>query len=349
VRGGLAAVLLACAVLFGAAPAGAGVPSAFFGVSPQEPPRAVDLGLMQGTVGTLRIPVFWSECEPAPGEYDFEALDDEIAAVAAHGIRFQPVVYGTPAWLAPDQALPPLGHGGAAWASFLRALVERYGHGGEFWSGRERRQPIRIWQIWNEPNFTSFWRPRPDPVGYARLLRLSSRTIRAADPRARIALAGVAPVGRGLPTWVFLRRLFEVSGVRNDFDFVALHPYAASLPRLEEQVRRVRAVMRDAGLGTYPLLLTEVGVASHGAFPSVFVKGLMGQASFLQAAYARLLEMRRRWRIAGVDWFTWKDWPRSDFLCSFCEGAGLVDVAGWPKPAWWAFRRLAQKSRAAVR
>jgi hypothetical protein len=337
----VATVLLACsATATAAATANEPPRQQFFGVVPQAPLKTKDLALMTGVVGTLRIPIYWSESEPSPGEYDFAALDAQIGAATAHGIRVQPFVYGTPAWIAADPALPPLSsRANVAWVTFLHVLVKRYGSGGEFWAGRTKREPITLWQIWNEPNFVLFWRPWPNPQAYARLLRHSAGAIRGADPHARIVLAGVAPVNGGIKTWVFLRRLLRVAGVRRDFDIAAVHPYSVSLPELEFQLRKVRGAMAEARLGSRPLLVTEMGVASQGHYPSAFVKGPTGQAEFLRGAYARLLEMRRRWRIAGVDWFTWRDVSRPDPHCAFCEGAGLLDVSGRPKPAWWAFRQ----------
>jgi hypothetical protein len=337
----VAAVLLVGCVTATPASAEHTVPPGFFGVVPQALPTAKDLALMNGVVGTLRVPIYWSECEPAPGEYDFAALDAQIGAAVAHDIRVQPFVYGTPAWLGSDQARPPLGpRARVAWAAFLRALVKRYGTGGSFWPGRAQKEPIRLWQIWNEPNFVLFWHPWPNPVAYARLLHVSAQAVQNADPEARIVLAGVAPVTAGVRTWVFLRKLFRVAGVRHDFDIAAVHPYSTTLPGLEYQLRKVRGTMAQAGLGSRPLLVTELGVASRGEYPSAFVKGLDGQAEFLRAAYVRLLKLRRRWRIAGVDWFTWQDVSQPDPHCAFCEGAGLLDASGRPKPAWWAFRQV---------
>jgi hypothetical protein len=328
-----------------AAAASAGPGAGFFGVVPQASLSAAELSRMEGVVGTLRIPIYWFQCEPAPGEYDFAALDAQVGAAAEHGIRVQPFVYGTPTWLNRGGAHPPLGpRASAAWAKFLRVLVDRYGSGGEFWRARARRAPIRLWQVWNEPNFVVFWKPKPDPAAYARLLRVSARAIRSADRRARVVLAGVAPVSAGIKTWVFLRRLFRRPGVRRDFDLAALHPYSTSLFELDYQVRKVRQAMAEAGLGRLPLLVSEIGVASWGDYPSVFVAGPGGQADFLATAYARLLEMRRRWRIAGVDWFTWRDQRQIDRFCSFCQGAGLIGLDGKPKPAWWAYRRAVKEA-----
>ena len=316
-------------------------PPGFFGVVPQEPPSEADLARMSGTVETLRLPIFWSECEPAEGEYDFANVDREVGEAAARGIRVLPFVYGSPGWVEPNFARPPLASPALGnWKVFLRVLVARYGPKGSFWVGRAHRTPIRRWQIWNEPNFKLYWAPRIEPVGYARLLRASATTIRGADPGAKIVLAGIAPVGDGMKTWVFMRRLLRVPGVRRDFGFAALHPYSATIPQLDLQVERVRAAMVAGGAGRKPLLVTEFGVASGGVYPSGFVVGERGQATFLRRAFTRLLAMRHLWRIAGAYWFTWRDGPKPDPHCGFCQGAGLFRLDGTAKPGWAAYRHL---------
>jgi len=316
----------------------------FFGVVPQAPLTPRDFARMRGVVKTIRMSIYWPECEPAPGEYNFRAVDRQVSAAAAAGIRVQPFVNGTPSWLAAEPARPPLGaRASRAWSRFLRAVVRRYGSRGEFWTSQKSRMPMRQWQVWNEPNFALFWRPWPSPAAYARLLRISARAIRAADPRAKIVLGGVAPVRGGIGIGVFLRRLFRLPGVRHSFDIAAVHPYASSVPGVEYRLREARRAMVEASLGSRPLLVTEIGVASLGDYPSAFVEGPDGQAAFLKGAYTRLIEMRRRWRIAGIDWFTWQDALQSDPQCAFCQGAGLVSLSGRFKPAWWAFREVVRR------
>ncbi len=335
-------VLVVCgAALATGGKAAKAVPPGFFGVVPQAPLSADDLDRMQGAVGTLRVPIYWSECEPEPGVYDFTATDALVGAAAQRGIRVLPFIYGTPRWLSPVQSRPPLAAAASsAWARFLRVLVGRYGMHGSFWDARSGpRRPIRIWQIWNEPNFLLFWRPHPSPRGYARLLAVSARAIRSRDRDARVLAAGLAPVGAGLTPWNFLYDLYQVPGAKRSFDIVAIHPYASTMKRMSAQIKVARAVMRNAGDADKPLIISEVGVASGGAQPSSFVLGPTGQADFLSNAFALLLEQRRRWHIAGVDWFTWQDAVEPNSYCSFCQGAGLLDVEGRPKPSWTAFRR----------
>ena len=350
------AVLTAAVALTGSGATGAGasprphpapVPPGFFGVVPQAPLSTSELERMQGTVGTLRLPIYWFEVEAERGVYDFAKTDRAIGDATRLGLEVLPFVYGTPVWLSRDHARFPLGSkaGRAAWPRFVRALVNRYGPGGEFWRSRERRRPVRRWQIWNEPNFRLFWRPRPAPRQYAALLASATAAIRAIDPRAQIVLAGVAPVGGGLLPWVYLRRLYRLPGVKRDFDAVALHPYGARIGVVAGQISLARQVMDEAGDSRTPILVTELGVASRGAIRSAFVKGLRGQAEFLQRSFALLLDRRRDWGIAGVYWFTWRDWPVPDPHCGFCEGAGLVDLEGRAKPAWAAYRAVVRAHR----
>jgi hypothetical protein len=144
--------------------------------------------------------------------------------------------------------------------------------------------------------------------------------------------------------------MYRVPGAKQSFDLMAVHPYSTSLGALEYELRAMRRTMARAGDGSKPLLVTELGVASAGPFPNPFDKGRRGQARFLEGAYRLMLENRRRWRLAGAYWFTWKDTTGSDPYCVFCEFAGLNDASGAPKPAWWALKRTVRRAgRAGVR
>lgn len=332
-------LLAAALLLVGVSPAAAARPG-FFGVVHQTPPSAADLNRMRGTVGVLRIPFYWSQLQPERGRYELAALDRIVAAAAERGLRVLPFVYGSPRWLRRDPAMPSLGATGrAAWAAFLARLVHRYGPRGTLWSVTSRDRPIRVWQIWNEPNFRLFWRPHPSPAGYARLLRVSAGAIRRADPGARIVSAGVAPVEAGMLPATFLRRLYRVPGVRGSFDLVGLHPYSSTVAGVVAQVRQARLAMARGGDARKPLRITELGVASGGPYPNAFDRGPRGQARYLRHAYRLLFRRRARWRIAGVDWFAWADLSAHDRHCVFCQYAGLFDVRGRAKPAWRAYRR----------
>jgi hypothetical protein len=338
--GGVLACLLVAA---SAGLAAARLPAGFAGVVPQGPLAESDLERIGGLGLGVRLVVRWAEVEPRPGGYEFAGLDAQIGAAAARGVRVLPEVDASPAWLKPHPFQPPLGRRGLAeWREFLGALVGRYGRGGEFWRGRpaSASAPVRRWQIWNEPNFAVFWQPRPAPNAYAKLLHASAAAIRAADPRAEVVAAALAPIEREPPPWDFLRRLYRVPGFRADADLIALHPYSGTVAALAYGIERTRAVMAAAGDRRKPLLITEFGVASDGPYPHAMNRGPSGQARYLERGFVRLARERERWRIAGAYWFTWRDGTVEDSACVFCRDAGLFNAAGKPKPAWFALRRV---------
>ena len=47
-----------------------------------------------------------------------------------------------------------------------------------------------MWQIWNEPNISAYWR-QPFAKGYVPLLRITRQAIKQADPRAKIVLGAL--------------------------------------------------------------------------------------------------------------------------------------------------------------
>lgn len=340
-----------------AAPSAQAVPRSFFGIAPQTTLTDTDVEYMRaGRIGTIRVPVAWGSVQSTPqGAYEWAGLDQVVGLAAQARLRVLPFLYGTPRWLARHPTALPIGNARqrSAWVAFLKAAVERYGPGGEFWTARSpgagvqyepvirRPTPIRTWQIWNEANFFYFAFP-VSPPQYARLLKLSHRAIGSADPRAEIVLSGLfgeptATGSRGMPAAEFLDRLYEVPGIKASFDGVALHPYAvdaADLIEMTEAMRTVALENRDSKAGLY---LTEVGWGSQNNFNQVaFEQGIQGQVSQLRDSYRYLIPNRHRLNLKQVYWFSWQDVGGA---CNFCDSVGLFRRGARlkPKPAWHAF------------
>lgn len=318
----------------------------FLGVVPQAPVGAGEWARLGRAGLGIRMVFDWGALEPRPGEYEFGALDETLTAAATQGVRVLPVVGGAPPWVGGGTArwMPPLGKAKLrAWRKFLRRLVGRYGPGGRFWRGASRAEPIRRWQVWNEPNYPLFWSGPPSPEAYVRLLRASAAAIRGVDPRAKIVAAGLAPISGEPPPWEFLRQMYRVPGAKRAFDVVALHPYTNTAARVETEVELTRAVMTAAGDRRTPLLISEIGLASSRG-PSPYDRGRRGQARFLSRALGRLAAGRRRWHIGGVYWYSLRDGGHDPY-CVFCQRSGLLRADGRPKPSWFALRRLAARLR----
>jgi hypothetical protein len=333
------------------------LPRGFFGVAPQTPLTDEDVSYMRaGGIETLRMPIAWSAVQPKRnGPYDWSSIDPTVETATRGGLEVLPFLAGTPSWLGKLTTLPV--HNArqrAAWAAFVKAAVERYGPGGEFW--REHRteginyeppiavpKPVRTWQIWNEANFFYFAYPVSVP-DYAKLLRISNRAIKSVRPGAKILLTGLfgepnATGKKGMPAADFLERLYRVPGIKSQFDAVALHPYAIDTEELERMVEAVHEVTRE-NHDRPGLFITEMGWGSQNNFEEVaFEQGIRGQVRELRGAYGYLIENQRRLNLKQVYWFSWKD---TALLCNFCDSVGFFREGPRfkPKPSWHAFVKI---------
>jgi polysaccharide biosynthesis protein PslG len=341
----------------------AGRPSAFFGISPQTALHRDDLSLMRRTgIGSLRFPIYWSLSEPARGLFDWRATDAFLISTSGYGFERLPVIWGSPSWATGTRRAGHCGFSAArcealqmpvhtlaqrrAWASFLRALVGRYGPNGAFWELHTElpKEPIRTWQIWNEENDHRF--AEASVGAYAGLLRGSAPAIRSVDPDARILLGGLYATPRvepALDATTFLSRLYGYAGIKALFDGVALHPYAYNPRLMAAAIGSVRAVMRRHGDGAGELFVTEFGWGSQtrAAGGDRFERGPAVQAEYLKRAWAILLANRRRWHLRSAFWFTWQDIPAATTRCDFCDSNGLLRLDGLPKRALSRFAQVA--------
>lgn len=346
-----------CAI---SAPAAQALPSGFWGVVPQSGLSAEQFQrLGRGGVESVRIPIGWASVQPTEGsEFDWRGFDNQIEEAAKAGIKVLPFLSGAPEWAVPGRFvsgthrtlkapanLPVSGAARTGWVSFLTAAVARYGPTGSFWSEHPGvpKRPIREWQIWNEPNFFYFAYP-VSPARYARLVIISSRALKAAQPRAKVLLAGLfgqptAGGKRGMPAATFLEQLYRHPGLKTYFDGVSLHPYAVDTETLIELIEELHAVT-VANHDRVGLYVTEIGWGSQNDFNQVaFEQGVQGQVRQLRGAYEFLISNQRRLNLKQVDWFSWKDLQGS---CSFCDSVGLFRAGTHfkPKPSWSAFVAL---------
>jgi polysaccharide biosynthesis protein PslG len=359
----LAAAVLATAAL--AAPARA-VPANFWGAVPQNPLTIAQLErLKRGGVDSLRFAIDWTAMRRFPSsEIDWGGVDSTVQAFAKAHIEPLPFLYGAPRWAVHATAVPGTGGGarapvhlpvagraGSGWARFAREAVERYGPRGEFWTENPQlpRDPVRTWQIWNEPNFKYFV-VHPNPGEYGRLVRRSASAIHAADRGATVLLGGLfarpGEAGKFRPPRAFTAVEFlelmlkRTPGVSASFDGVALHPYTTSYLTIPGEIEEVRALLRSRGDAGKGMWLTELGWSSER--PSrgdAFAKGVRGQATQLSGAFRLLRNNWARWRLRQVFWFSVDDLPGA---CNFCGGSGLFRGRAFrPKPAWRNYAHFA--------
>lgn len=216
-------------------------------------------GMDEAGVKLLRFDAIWRQLEPRPGVFAWAASDAAVTALARHDMRWWPVIGYAPGWagrVPGSLHAPPKDP--AAFGAFTGAFAARYGSAGAFW--REHpdlpRLPVEDYELWNEPNTTQFWPPRPDPALYAVTFVEGATAVRQADPAGRVVLGGLSPSGSAAWVGQVLTARPDAKGL---IDALSLHPYAKTPDGVLGHVRAVRAALDAAGLPATPIDVTEVG------------------------------------------------------------------------------------------
>ena len=209
-----------------------------------------------------RTDTFWATAEPQPpvdGKLTYSwSYDNRVAlALARAGLRWQPIVdYAT--WWSGDGAAGP--EAGLApgyigyYAAYAQAFARRFGVGGTFWKNTPGVPylPVKVFEIWNEPDIPIFWEPTPNLAEYAALYLYTRAAIHAVDPTAKVIIGGLVYASTSLPA------LYAAQpSLRGNTDGVAIHPYRGSADAMETAVNY--DISLDASTVDAPIYINEYG------------------------------------------------------------------------------------------
>jgi polysaccharide biosynthesis protein PslG len=357
-------MLLALVALLVAAPAAEAakrrVPHGFYGVmwdrAGASAPDAVQeqqWGLMASSgVESVRTVFSWARAQPDPnGLTSYVATDALVARAARHGQRLLPVVLWAPDWARayPERAASPPARE-EDFASYLTALIGRYGPEGTFWSEHPElpRLPVREWQLWNEPHLDSYWLTPDGPwaPGYAKLLKAGYKAVKAADPGARVVTAALADYA-----WRHLDKIYA-QRARRSFDVAAINFFSARPRNVLKALRFVRKTMRENHDGRKQVWLTEVTwPAAKGRdkprarWQKPWVQTDGGMARRVIQVYKLLARERRKVRLGRVYWYTWSSAYEPGDLFDFGGLTRYTDGSFESRPALDAYRRSALRNQ----
>ena len=214
--------------------------------------RSVRLAAEAG-VRWNRDDLLWSVIQPTRNTWNWDAYDSKVDLLLEHGIQSLGLLcYGAP-WAVSVQdaagnpviqSMPDL----EAWKDFVAATVEHF------------RGRIHVWEMWNEPNIKNFWKPKPDPRAYARLLGAGHAEAKRADPACLVMANNTSCMDLD-----FHRAVFE-EGVYECCDLVCAHPYR--WPFLPERTDMAGDLHALAELCSHygpvkPVWLSELGAPTH--------------------------------------------------------------------------------------
>lgn len=234
--------------------------------------------LRQAGVGSLRIDIDWSVVEPVRGEQDWASIDRVLAVAEKYSMTVLGVLAYTPTWAQRSDVAAGTTHGAPAdpaqFAAFAQSAVSRY-------SSR-----ILAWEVWNEPNLSQFWQPRPDPAGYADLVRQTYAAVKAVAPSSTVIAGALAPAsdapdGSTVRAETFAGGMYD-AGAGGSFDALSVHPY--SYPALPtdtstyawnafQRLPLVHDVMTRHGDGGKKIWITEFGAPTSTTSRGVSEQG----------------------------------------------------------------------------
>jgi hypothetical protein len=346
------AALLAALALGGgfAATAQSAAPSGFVGMVSQDTfaggsrYAAKQLDAMHAAGVTVLRQVFdWSEIERRRGVFNFTSYDSVVLAAAQHGIAIMPILFDEPAYLSARPrhsrvtgTYPPASS--SAIAAFASAAVRWFGPGGELWKRHHTVTPlpIRIWQIWNEPNLNLYWEPRPSPSAYVAMLASASAAIHSLDPGAQVVSAGIPQSPLGTPLLTYLNGMLA-AGAAKWMNTLGVNAYARTPDGVITMLRAVRTAL-DAGGGAHVAMrVTEFGWSDVGP-GSDFKLSPSGQASAIGTVLHDFYADRGPLDLVGFDYFDWRDArPYRGTRDFWGLHTGLLRLNGSAKPALKAF------------
>ena len=209
------------------------------------------------------------------------------------------------------------------------------------------------YEVWNEPDETTFWHNGPQPAEYAAMLKAAYPAIKNADPAAVVLVGGLTG-----NDFEFVERLYD-NGAKGSFDGVGVHTDTACLTTDPREYyrepsgrigrysftgyREVRQTMLAHG-DDKPVWMTELGWASttatceRGGRAGTKAGGVTQaeQADFLAKAYGCLAN--DPW-VEQAAWFNLHDLRTGSTDDSL--NLGLITDGFVRKPAFAAFQRAA--------
>jgi hypothetical protein len=197
--------------------------------SPAQLSHVMDLAVAAGADAVYTV-VNWNEVAPkAAGQYDWRPLDSFVAAAVARNLQIRFQLSNSPDWLHPQlitqgisptdrHHTPPVGAAQIAqWTSFVRAVATRY-------DGK-----VGKYEIWNEENYSNFWKPKPDVNQYLAVLQAAYTAIKSARTSDTVIFGGLSRNDTGYLSAYYAAVAAAPSAKDKSshwFDMLDVHPYS---------------------------------------------------------------------------------------------------------------------------
>ena len=245
----------------------------------------------------------WEAIEKSPGVFDWTTPDaifenlkraglSSIVIIGGGNRLYSPLLELPPSPGARETSVPAPPESDAArmaWQRFAAAAAKRYAD-----------DPV-TWEIWNEPDLSIFWPPRPDADADTQLVSTTCSAIKAVVPGATVVAPATAALPVRVPKFYTALAHADASGC---LDGLSMHSYRIEggqepdpeSVEPENQASRALLGRISARWRTLPVLCTEWGYPSSSVSPEM-------QSAYLSRTYLANLASG----VGATVWYEWKD------------------------------------------
>ncbi|OOB91892.1 endo-1,4-beta-xylanase, partial [Rathayibacter sp. VKM Ac-2630] len=262
----------------------------------------------------------WKRVEPRKGYFEWQKFDLAVNVAYARNIDFigklvytAPWASSAPPGTAPQDVeyYPPSNMDD--YVRYVEAVVTRY------------KDRVKVWEVWNEPNIPTFWKPSPDPQRYAEMLSKTYAAIKKIDPDAVVLSAGVAGFDNNY------MEAMAAAGAGASYDGLGLHTFGATNPEADEShvwLSNARSYLARHNPNA-KIWITEMAwsTCQLGGEACSNPVSEATQASYLSRAYIDAAQQG----VASIAWWSLTEFGDSS---SRLDNYGLVDRTGRKKPAY---------------
>ncbi len=324
-----AALVVASAGVHGQEPMILGVQTHFAFTGSRTDANAFRSWMARARFNSSRDEMFWWHVEDASGRLEVKqgalATRDVWRSMPAPFTPLLTLDFGYRSHDAGGQ--PKSAAAGAAFSRYARFVVS------------ESDPLVRMVEVWNEWNLKAGARPEGGSNGDAEdYVRLSARTyqeIKAFNPGVQVIVGAISD---DFPDWRWLRRATQL-GLLARADGLSVHMYNHCMPArrvgADELIQRLdvlRTILDQAGHGSVPVYVTEVGWPTHVG------KCAVSESDAAAHAVRFMLEASLRPWLRGVWFYEMQD--GGDDPANPEHHFGLLRRDGSEKPAGCALRQL---------
>ncbi|MEJ3403890.1 endo-1,4-beta-xylanase [Rathayibacter sp. YIM 133350] len=279
--------------------------------------------LESGRVRYVREEFDWNRVEPRNGMFDWWKFDQAVNVAWARNMSVVGKLVYSADWASsapagtPESQLayyPPRNLDD--YVDYVQKLVTRY------------KGKVKVWEVWNEPNTTQYWKPAPSASAYAKMLKAADAAIKRIDPTATVLAGALSGFD------VDFMESVAANGAGTAYDGLSIHTFVRGAPETSIMPTWIAAAKSFLAHKNpkASLWITEMGWSTCGDGCDGGV-GETAQAQYLSRAYL----MAAADGVKAVMWWGLAEYGSG---ASRIENYGLVQKDGRQKPAYAALRDL---------